>query len=297
MLPFFSIVIPTYNRIQLLINTIDSFNKQTFKNFEIVIVDDGSTDNTEEIIRELNNPLIKYFKKENEERCIARNYGVEKSSGKVINFFDSDDLALPNHLEVAYSFFQSNHQAEIVHLGYEVLNNNLVKIASMPKILNDSINQTLLIHNPLSCNGVFLTNDLAKKYPFPHSKTFILMEDYYLWLKIACNHKFYSINTITSSIIHHDTRTTKSIDINKFENAFLEFETNINLLTTNCIIIKENKKAILSNANLFIGYLFSNVNKLKYKSFKLLLIAFKLSPINFLKNKLSFVVAKNILIK
>src|SRR5690606_12236032 len=95
----FSIIVPTYNRVSFIRKTIVSVLHQSYQNFEIVIIDDGSTDNTEKVILSLQDLRIKYYKKENEERAVARNCGIEKATGDYVTFLDSDDILYPNHFE------------------------------------------------------------------------------------------------------------------------------------------------------------------------------------------------------
>ncbi len=97
--PFFSIIIPTYNRSHSIVFAIESILEQTFQDFEIIIIDDCSKDNTEEVVKGIQNSKINYFRNEtNKERCISRNVGIEKAQGQYICFLDSDDYHLPNHL-------------------------------------------------------------------------------------------------------------------------------------------------------------------------------------------------------
>src|SRR5690349_191284 len=103
-MPFFSVIIPTFNRADRLHVAIKSVLSQQFTDYELIIVDDGSTDNTKEIVDNfgLLSHKIVYFYKENEERSIARNYGIHKGMGRYVCFMDSDDRMYSNHLEVAY---------------------------------------------------------------------------------------------------------------------------------------------------------------------------------------------------
>ena len=95
----FSVIIPTYNRAGIIGRAIESVLAQTYQNWELIVVDDGSTDNTKEIVMSYNDERIKYFWKENEERSIARNFGIEKASGDYISFLDDDDYYLPEFFE------------------------------------------------------------------------------------------------------------------------------------------------------------------------------------------------------
>lgn len=97
-----SIVLPTFNRENFLKQSIDAIKNQTFKNWELIIVDDGSTDDTiqilESLLLDINNP-VKIIKQENQGPAQARNNGIKKSQGEFVAFYDSDDLWLSDHLE------------------------------------------------------------------------------------------------------------------------------------------------------------------------------------------------------
>ena len=89
--PFFSVVIPTYNRANMISGAIQSVLEQTFKNFELIIIDDGSTDQTAHVIAGFSDERIKYNYQQNTERSQARNNGIKIASGRYICFLDSDD--------------------------------------------------------------------------------------------------------------------------------------------------------------------------------------------------------------
>jgi len=94
-----SIVIPLYNKEKDIKNTLDSVFKQSYSDYEIIIVNDGSTDGSEKIASSIKDPRIKLFSKENEGVSKTRNFGVEKASYEHIVFLDADDYWYPNHLE------------------------------------------------------------------------------------------------------------------------------------------------------------------------------------------------------
>ena len=107
---FFSIVIPTFNRSQKVKKAIESIINQTFQDFEIIVIDDCSTDNTSDIVNSIQDNRIKYIKNEiNKERCISRNIGISKAIGEYICFLDSDDYHLPNHLQTIYNTIEKNN--------------------------------------------------------------------------------------------------------------------------------------------------------------------------------------------
>lgn len=113
-----SIIIPTYNRAHLISRAIQSVINQTHTKWELIIVDDGSTDKTEEIITSFKDPRIKYFYTENTGATDSRNFGVSKSIGPYIIFLDSDDEVKGNWLELFCNKIKLE-QASLVSCGYE----------------------------------------------------------------------------------------------------------------------------------------------------------------------------------
>lgn len=104
--PLISIIVPTYNRAHLLPRAIKSVLNQTYTNFELIIIDDGSTDDTEKVVRSFNNPAIIYIKhKENRGVLSARNTGFRAMRGKYVCLLDSDDELLPDALETIVEKF------------------------------------------------------------------------------------------------------------------------------------------------------------------------------------------------
>ncbi len=99
-----SVIIPTYNRGNIIENSITSVLNQTYKNLEVLIIDDGSTDNTKEIIDKIDDKRIRYIKiKENLGGSNARNIGIKEATGRFISFQDSDDTFYPNKLELQFN--------------------------------------------------------------------------------------------------------------------------------------------------------------------------------------------------
>lgn len=210
----FSVVIPTYNRGYLIGKTIDSILNQTFTDFEILIIDDGSTDNTHEIVNAFKDPRLKYFKKENAERGAARNYGAKRAKGSYINFFDSDDLTYPNHLQVASEMISSHGHPEFIHLGYD----HRLPDGTVTRQINkftDGILKELYFDNKLSCNGVFIRREICLEYPFEESRVLASSEDWQLWIRLNCRYKLHYTNVITSSIVNHDQRSLFTIQAEK----------------------------------------------------------------------------------
>ncbi|HNL04843.1 MAG TPA: glycosyltransferase family 2 protein, partial [Bacteroidia bacterium] len=107
--PFFSVIMPVYNRAELVKDSIASVLSQRFDDFELICIDDGSTDNTLDVLKEIANKdrRIKLISHQNKGRCAARNNGINAASGEWIAFLDSDDYYLENHLSVMYQLIQN----------------------------------------------------------------------------------------------------------------------------------------------------------------------------------------------
>ncbi|MEM7162584.1 MAG: glycosyltransferase family A protein [Bacteroidota bacterium] len=213
--PFFSIIVPTYNRADIISSTIHSLLKQDFHDFEIIVVDDGSADETGERIKRdfAANEKVFYYSKQNEERGAARNYGAKKAHGKYVNFFDSDDLALSNHLSEAHSLIQKNNSPPFFHLNYRTENEKGVILSQGEDLTN--IDSLVLDGNPFSCNGVFMQKELCSANPFQEDRKIAASEDYLLWLRLVARYDFCYSNTVTSIIIEHADRSVNQIQKDK----------------------------------------------------------------------------------
>ena len=113
--PVFTVIIPTYNREHFLKRTVDSILSQTFKDFELIIVDDGSTDHTKDLIDTYEDDRIVYFYKENGGQNSAVNVGLQKARGEYIAFCDSDDTWMPEKLEKCMEKYQEDKEVKVVY--------------------------------------------------------------------------------------------------------------------------------------------------------------------------------------
>ena len=110
-MPYFSIIIPTFNRAHSINRALKSVLDQSFQDIEVIVIDDASTDNTKEVVGQMKDKRIHYVLNDvNFERCVSRNKGIEKAKGKYICFLDSDDYHLPYHLEELYYLIQSKEE-------------------------------------------------------------------------------------------------------------------------------------------------------------------------------------------
>jgi glycosyltransferase involved in cell wall biosynthesis len=288
----FSIIIPTYNRANLITKTLDSILKQTYQNFEVIIVDDGSTDNTSEVLKPYLNDRIKYYFKENQERAAARNFGTKLAQGNYINWFDSDDIMLENHLQEASLLVTKLNNPEVFALGYANVktSNEIISTITNEGLMNDKIYKG----NYFACNPVFVRKDIALENKFNEIRKLSGSEDYELWLRLASKYPFYSSNIITSYLIQHDERSVLTMrSISSLEDRFLTF---IELISENKDIIK----LLKNNVNYFfmINYLILSVDLAavgnRKKSIYYLIKAIK-SSYCFVVNKTFYAILKHLM--
>jgi len=120
-MPKATVIVPTYNRSGCILDAIKSILNQTFQNFEIIIVDDGSTDNTHEILQPFLmrfSEKIKYYYQRNSGAPAAKNTGIRESKSDIIAFLDSDDIWLPDKLEKSLAFLEQNNYQWVTTAAY-----------------------------------------------------------------------------------------------------------------------------------------------------------------------------------
>ncbi len=136
-MPFFSVVIPLYNKENYIPNTLKSVLNQSFSDFEIIIVNDGSTDQSEQKVFEISDTRIRYFKTENKGVSAARNFGIQQSSGKFICFLDADDYWYPYFLSEIHKHIELCSEQKVFACAIEFEIHNKVISPSYSIIQTD----------------------------------------------------------------------------------------------------------------------------------------------------------------
>jgi|Deesub1362A_J573_1020465.scaffolds.fasta_scaffold01563_2 glycosyltransferase involved in cell wall biosynthesis len=139
--PTVSVIIPTYNRAPLIGRAVRSVLNQTYQDFEVIVVDDGSQDNTEEVVKNFHDERIRYIKHEkNKGAAAARNSGIRVAKGKYIAFQDSDDEWLPRKLEKQMKVFETSPEVGVVFTDvFRVSKNGKMEYRQSPSIMEGKI--------------------------------------------------------------------------------------------------------------------------------------------------------------
>ncbi len=203
-MPFFSVVIPSFNRAHLIGKTIESVINQTFTDFELIIVDDGSTDDTEAVINNYTDARIHYVYQENGERGKARNTGTQLAGGNYVFFLDSDDLLYSHHLQHGFDQIERLEQPAFFSARYTLINGEKKKPAT--PLTKKTIKAKTVRQNPFACQ-FYLRRDVALMFPFSENRNLKIGEDWEVILKIAVRFPLYFSNQITAAIVVHSERT------------------------------------------------------------------------------------------
>ncbi|GAA0731962.1 glycosyltransferase family 2 protein [Aquimarina litoralis] len=231
-MPFFSIIVPLYNKADSIAATLDSVFLQTYDDYELIIINDGSTDHSEKIVKQYADKRIKYYATLNQGVSKTRNLGIEKASGTLIAFLDADDFWYPNHLEILSKLYQTYPEAGIFATSYE---KRYSPIAIFPANFKniDSIGQTFqLVEDFFHSNiidAIIWTSACAvpKKVlddigVFDTTITHGAGEDTDLWIRIALAHEVALATYITAT--YHLDATNRISKTDTLKRKFLDFE-------------------------------------------------------------------------
>ncbi len=184
-----SIITPNYNSEKFISHTIKSVINQTYKNWEMIIVDDVSTDNSLNIITsfcKIDSRIQLHKLPENLGAAIARNKAISLAKGNFIAFLDSDDLWLPQKLELQLNFMLKNNFS-LTHTSYEVIEENGRNTNKIIKCKHKLDYNRMLFSNEIGCLTAIYNRDILGKIYMPEIRK---RQDYGLWLKILKSEKY-----------------------------------------------------------------------------------------------------------
>ena len=192
--PLVSVIIPTYNRGWIVKEAIESVLAQDFTDFELIVVDDGSTDNTSEILKEFESD-IRVIRQTNRGVSAARNRGILASVGRWIAFLDSDDLWLPEKLSRQVDFFTTHADAMICQTEEQWIRNG---VRVNPRVRHHKFSGLIFERSLELClvspSAVMIRKDLFDVVGL-FDKSLPACEDYDLWLRVSCRFPVYLIDT------------------------------------------------------------------------------------------------------
>ncbi|RLD62661.1 MAG: hypothetical protein DRI95_12785 [Bacteroidetes bacterium] len=187
-----SVLLTTYNAVNYLSDAIGSILNQTFKNFELVIVDDGSTDSTELLVKKINDPRINYIRIPHMGRSKALNYGMQNCNYDWIALMDADDISHPKRLEKQIEIIKKRHLVDWISNWHATFIEKLIDTIKLPEDSME-IRENLILSNSICfASSVFRKRIVLDAGGFEGS----VFEDYNLLLKIKDKCNFYNIQEV-----------------------------------------------------------------------------------------------------
>jgi glycosyltransferase involved in cell wall biosynthesis len=204
--PKVSVLIPTYNAVHFLPISIESALSQSYQDFEIIIIDDGSSDNTKEVAHsyiDKNPHKIRYFWQENKGLAMARNSGIAQSQGEYLALLDSDDKWLPCRLQEGVKILDADPSVGLVHGKVTCIDNNGNEVRTgkrNPKFLSGYIFDNIFLRKEdIACPTVLFRRSCCDDVGIFDAKLSRLgCEDRDLWLRIAQKYKIIFIDKVLS---------------------------------------------------------------------------------------------------
>lgn len=229
MTPFFSVIIPLFNKENYIEVTLKSVLNQTFTDFEVVIVDDGSTDNSLNLVKKNKDSRVTLIEQENKGASVARNNAIAHAKGKYIAPLDADDIWYENHLSELKSLINSFPDAGVFCNNYQVkLNEHLVKKANFNfnygdehLIIPDFFDANIYNYIATSSSSAFLKSSFIKLGAYDTSLR--TAQDLDIWIKFALKYKIAFNPCITMTYNHFDDTSLSNSNYNTDRYNFIAF--------------------------------------------------------------------------
>lgn len=224
-----SVIIPVYNNEKYLAKTIDSALMQSYVDIEILLINDGSTDNSKEICqRYLEDKRVRYFDHENKGSGYTRNVGISESKGKYIAFLDSDDIWHKDKLEKQILLFERDETIDVVYSRIEVIDASDNKFSDYNiRLYSGNILDQLYIDNFICTSSVVLRKKVLEETGL-FDEQFRISQDYEFWLRVALTSKFAFVNECLVQYRVHDAQISKKVKnrIDALKQIYNKFDKN-----------------------------------------------------------------------
>ena len=208
-----SVVIPCYNHAHFLAEAIESVLTQNYPNFEVIVVDDGSTDNTPEIVRRY--PSVGYVHQENAGRSTARNTGMRQSRGEFLVFLDADDRLLRHALDTGISCMREHPECAFVSGRCRVIDSNGAVLPSPRQLRVEHEHYLKLLRGGsyIWCPATVLYQRHIFDFVHGFNPTVVPVEDYELYLRITRDFPVYCHNQVVAEYRQHRSNTSRDVPV------------------------------------------------------------------------------------
>lgn len=255
--PFFSVVIPTYNRAAFIKATLQSVFSQTYPHYEVIVVDNCSTDTTDEVLAPfISTNRIRFIKHEqNYERATSRNTGMNAAQGDFVTLLDSDDFMYPNNLSDAAEYARANPHIKCFHNLFELVNaeGNVVFRYPVPSLRNQL--KAISSGNFMSCIGDFIHRDIYQRYQFDTTPELIGWEDWEFWLRVLADNKVGLIEKINSGVLQHRGRSVNNENLESMKAGLEHLSAKIALDPHLAEVYRPYVRRIRANSHVYLAIL------------------------------------------
>ena len=220
--PLVSIITPVFNGERYLSEAIDSALSQTYSNFELLIVNDGSSDNSQEIIKPyLTDKRIHYFEKTNGGVASARNYALRHAQGEYIAFLDQDDKWLPNKLTLQVNYLESHNDVGLYYAKQQVVDTDGLAFSfDWPTGVTGSCLREVFQRNQITILTTLVRKSAIDEAGF-FNEALSGTDDYDMWMRILLKHPIHFDNTVLAEYRLHDT----NVSLDSFKMTIRDLET------------------------------------------------------------------------
>jgi glycosyltransferase involved in cell wall biosynthesis len=220
--PLFSVVVPSFNREDHIGRCLESLVRQSCKDFEVVVVDNASTDGTVDAVLSFDGRLdVKVLVNDsNRERSFSRNRGAEHARGVFVVFLDSDDELRPDSLELAAAFVEADPDRRFFFQRLTIVDESGATVYEPVVRKSHTMQRTLAEGNPLSCSGVFVERSLFLEHRFDEAPELVGSEDWHCWIRIAAEHEPVVCPGGGALLVDHSSRTISSDSWHDAEKRF-----------------------------------------------------------------------------
>lgn len=219
-MPKISVVMPAYNAEKYIAEAIESILNQTYRDFEFIIINDGSTDKTEEIILSYTDDRIVYLKNEKNMGIVyTLNRGLDIAKGEYIARMDADDISLPERFKTQVQFMDKNTDIAVLGTAINIFGENIESSIFANSSNPKKAKAELFLSSSLTHPTVFIRKSILHKYALHYEEEFAGMEDFRLWWKITGCGDIMSLEVPLLNYRKHSTQITASVSEQKTEKA------------------------------------------------------------------------------
>jgi glycosyltransferase involved in cell wall biosynthesis len=259
--PLVTVFIPVYNGEKYIREALDSILNQTYKNLDVLIVDDGSTDRSVQIIQSYNDPRIRLIQNsQNKGIPYTRNIAIREARGKYLVLMDADDIASPKRIELQVAYLENHLEIDAVGSYYIKFTETSKKKIAPPFISPKDLQMMMIFFDPIANPSSTVRVESIKKYKLSYHPNYFVAQDYDFWARLS---KVGKISILPEFLLYyrsgHDNITKKSISTRLEKRKQITRAIHADLLEFYGIFLTEKE---LDTFNEFFSYYYGSIEQI-----------------------------------